>query len=53
MTATGHAIIGVAIAATIPNPFIAVPIAIGSHILADIFPHWDTGTNRKDNFSPD
>lgn len=46
MTATGHAIIGVVIAAVIPNPVIAIPLAVGSHVLADLFPHWDTGTNR-------
>lgn len=48
MTATGHAVIGVAIAATFSNPIIAIPLAIGSHVLADLFPHWDTGTNRKE-----
>jgi hypothetical protein len=47
MTATGHAVIGVVIAATLPNPVIAVPIALGSHLLADLFPHWDAGTNRN------
>lgn len=54
MTATGHAVIGVVIAATIPNPVIAIPLALGSHVLADLFPHWDAGTNRskktKDRF---
>ncbi len=48
MTATGHAVIGVVIAAVVPNPVIAIPLALGSHILADMFPHWDTGTNRKE-----
>ena len=55
MTATGHAVIGVVIAATIPNPVIAIPLAVGSHVLADLFPHWDAGTNRnkksKDRFA--
>ena len=46
MTATGHAVIGTVIAASIPNPFIAIPIAVVSHIVADLFPHWDPGTNR-------
>ena len=46
MTATGHAVIGVVIAATVPNPVLAIPLALGSHILADLFPHWDPGTNR-------
>lgn len=47
MTATGHAIIGTLIAAKIGNPALAIPIAIVSHIAADAFPHWDTGTNKK------
>jgi len=46
MTATGHAIIGTAIAAAISNPFIAIPVALLSHIPADLFPHWDPGTHR-------
>jgi hypothetical protein len=47
MTATGHAIIGTVIAAKIGNPALAIPLAIVSHLAADAFPHWDTGTNRK------
>lgn len=47
MTATGHAIIGTSLAAIIPNPLIGIPLAILSHIFADAFPHWDTGTNMK------
>jgi len=48
MTATGHALIGTIIAAKIGNPALAIPIAIGSHFLADALPHWDTGTNKKE-----
>lgn len=47
MTATGHAIIGTVIAAKIGNPALAIPIAVASHIAADLFPHWDPGTNRE------
>lgn len=47
MTATGHAIIGTIIAVKISNPYLAIPIAIASHIAADAFPHWDTGTTAK------
>jgi len=47
MTATGHAVIGTVIAASIPNPWIAAPLAILSHLAADSFPHWDLGTNGK------
>ncbi len=45
MTATGHAIIGTIIAAKIGNPYLAVPIALASHLAADLVPHWDTATN--------
>lgn len=47
MTATGHAIIGTVIAAKIGNPALAIPIALASHVAADLFPHWDEGTNEK------
>ncbi len=47
MTATGHAIIGTIIAAKFGNPYLAVPLAIASHIAADMFPHWDTATNVR------
>jgi hypothetical protein len=46
MTATGHAVIGTVIAAKIGNPALAIPIAIASHVVADMFPHWDVGVNR-------
>ncbi len=45
MTATGHAVLGAVIAAKVANPAIAIPIAIVSHVAADLFPHWDSGTN--------
>jgi len=49
MTATGHAIIGTAIAAKVGDPVLAVPLALASHIVADAIPHWDTAThlNKK------
>ena len=47
MTATGHAVIGAVIAAKITNPLLAIPIALISHYAADIFPHWDAGTNSN------
>ena len=46
MTATGHAVIGTLIAAKIPDPTIAIPLAVLSHIAADYFPHWDIGIGR-------
>ncbi len=47
MTATGHAVIGTIIAAKISNPYLAIPLAIASHVAADMIPHWDTATNRE------
>ncbi len=47
MTATAHALIAGAIATSIPNPYISVPLAIGSHFLIDSVPHWDFGTNWR------
>lgn len=47
MTATAHALIGTVIAAKIGNPTLAIPIALGSHFLADALPHWDTAYNRR------
>lgn len=49
MTGTSHALIGLSLAALIPNPIIGIPIAILSHVACDAFPHWDTGTNKKSN----
>ena len=45
MTATGHAILGTVIAAKIGNPALAIPLALASHIVADLVPHWDTATH--------
>ncbi len=43
MTATAHALIGGAIAASISNPAIGLPLAALSHPFADMIPHWDFG----------
>ncbi len=47
MTATAHALIGASIAVKIVNPIIGIPLAIISHFIADLIPHWDAGTNHK------
>ncbi len=47
MTATAHALIGGAIAASIPNPAIGISLAAISHPIADMIPHWDFGWNWK------
>ncbi len=50
MTATAHALVGGAIAAYIPNPGIALPLASLSHPILDMIPHWDLGMGwRKKN----
>lgn len=50
MTATAHALVGGAIAAYIPNPAIALPLASLSHPILDMIPHWDLGIGwRKKN----
>lgn len=47
MTATAHALIGGAIAASIANPTIGLPLAALSHPIADMIPHWDFGWGWK------
>lgn len=47
MTATAHALIGGAIAASVPNPILGVSLAAISHPIADMIPHWDFGWGWK------
>ncbi len=47
MTATAHALVSAAIAAAIPNPSLALPLAFVSHFVMDAVPHWDFGTNWR------
>lgn len=46
MTATSHALIGTVIASQFSNPYLAIPLALVSHVAADMIPHWDTATHR-------
>ncbi len=48
MTATSHALVGTVIAAKIGDPLLAIPLALGSHIILDMIPHWDALTTRKE-----
>ncbi len=48
MTATSHALIGTIIAAKFSNPALAIPIALASHVVADMIPHWDESVGKKD-----
>jgi hypothetical protein len=43
MTATAHALVGGAIAASIPDPALGISLALLSHPLLDMVPHWDFG----------
>ena len=36
-----HTVIGATIASQIPDPRIALPLALASHFLADFIPHWN------------
>ncbi len=47
MTATAHALIGASLAVKITSPQIGIPLAIISHFVADLIPHWDAGTNHR------
>src|SRR3989338_11360986 len=50
MTATAHALVGGAIAASVINPAIGLPLAALSHPILDMIPHWDLGMGwRKKN----
>ena len=55
MTATNHALTGTAVALTISNPFIALPVALASHFICDAIPHfglssYEDRTERKNLF---
>ncbi|MEK7617188.1 MAG: hypothetical protein AAB414_03970 [Patescibacteria group bacterium] len=47
MTATAHALVGGAIAASVTNPSIGLPLAALSHPILDMIPHWDFGLGWK------
>jgi hypothetical protein len=41
MLETPHVVVGAAIATQIPNPLIALPLALASHFVLDKLPHWN------------
>lgn len=47
MTATGHALVGAAIASQVPNPLVGLPLALASHFVFDKLPHWDPMTDKN------
>ena len=59
MTLTTHAIIGAAIAASMPNyPVVGFVLAFASHFVLDAIPHWDyklssQKTDGKDRMNDD
>ncbi len=48
MTATAHALVGGAIAASVPNPALGITLAAASHPILDLIPHWDFGWGWKE-----
>lgn len=40
MLTTPHAVTGATIGVLIPNPWLFIPVAIGSHFVLDSVPHW-------------
>ena len=52
MTLTTHAVVGAAIAASMPShPVIGFTLAFASHFVLDVIPHWDYPllSHKKDN----
>jgi hypothetical protein len=47
MLLTPHTFIGVAVASTISNPLISVPLSFVLHFVMDKTPHWDFYSNTK------
>lgn len=47
MLETPHIYVGAAIATKIANPMLAVPLALGSHFVLDMLPHWNPHINRE------
>ena len=42
-----HTLVGAAIATAIPNPYIALPLALASHFATDYLPHWNPHINTE------
>lgn len=47
MTATAHALVGGAIAATFKDPVLGLTLSAASHPVLDLIPHWDFGWGWK------
>ncbi|HET9850169.1 MAG TPA: hypothetical protein VFP35_00870 [Candidatus Saccharimonadales bacterium] len=46
MTGFNHGMTGAVIALFVKQPALAVPLALASHFVTDIIPHWDYGVSR-------
>ncbi len=47
MLETPHVALGAAIAVSIPNPLISIPLAFASHFILDMVPHWNPHINTE------
>lgn len=47
MLETPHVAVAAAIAYTIPNPLVAIPLAFGSHFALELIPHWNPHLNTE------
>lgn len=47
MLLTPHTFVGVAVGASISNPFLAVPLSFVLHFVLDKTPHWDFYSNTQ------
>lgn len=47
MLETPHVAVGAAIASKIPNPLIAIPLALASHFVLEKVPHWNPHLNTE------
>lgn len=47
MLETPHVLIGAVIATAIPNPAVALPLALVSHFVTDYIPHWNPHINTE------
>lgn len=46
---TPHVVVGAAIATQVSNPFLAIPLAFGSHFVLERIPHWNPHLNTEKN----
>jgi len=47
MLETPHVAVAAAIASKVPNPLISIPLALASHFILDMTPHWNPHINRE------